>query len=501
MSDLTSRVSLDSSGGAPVIISPEKLFPPEESLPKKSGSSFRFQNSEWMVALVLGCLDFSLWILVYYTLSALTGYYNYITIRPLLVPTVIVMGAIALVRGYRSGTDFASLRYASEHLIACATSFPIAAFFLYVIASFGRGTTSSRAILLVNFILFAGATLFIRRFYWFHSSKIREKSKFLVIADQVLGALFFTDYRESGQYQNVVYIGAHDSQIGKPLAGEDSPKIDFGGTGMLSFFHREGIAKFHAIIVAARFDNLDAQVVQRLLSIHFDGIPVYSMENFYEDYWNRLPLELVDPKWVIEANVNLVRDSFSSMLKRFSDLLIATLLLILLAPVILAVALIILLFDGGPVIFSQQRMGIQRVPFMLYKFRTMRVGSDQGDPYTREGDCRVSPLGSVLRRTRLDELPQLWNVLRGEMSLIGPRAEWVKLVETYEKVVPNYHLRHLVRPGITGWAQVEYPYGTSLEDTLRKFSYDLYYIRNYSLKLDAAVLLKTVYVVVFGKGQ
>jgi lipopolysaccharide/colanic/teichoic acid biosynthesis glycosyltransferase len=106
-----------------------------------------------------------------------------------------------------------------------------------------------------------------------------------------------------------------------------------------------------------------------------------------------------------------------------------------------------------------------------------------------------------LRKTRIDELPQLWNVLRGDMSMIGPRAEWVRLVEEYQEKIPYYHFRHLVRPGITGWAQVNYPYGASLDDTLQKLSFDLYYIRNFSLKLDAAVLLKTLHVIFFGKGR
>jgi lipopolysaccharide/colanic/teichoic acid biosynthesis glycosyltransferase len=131
----------------------------------------------------------------------------------------------------------------------------------------------------------------------------------------------------------------------------------------------------------------------------------------------------------------------------------------------------------------------------------MKVGSDKGDGYTREGDSRVSRLGSFLRKSRLDELPQLWNVLKGDMSLIGPRAEWVRLVADYERQIPHYHYRHLVSPGITGWAQVNYPYGASLEDTVEKFSYDLYYIRNFSLRLDAEVVLKTLHTMLFGKGR
>ena len=128
-------------------------------------------------------------------------------------------------------------------------------------------------------------------------------------------------------------------------------------------------------------------------------------------------------------------------------------------------------------------------------------GADDGDIYTRENDARITRTGRWLRKLRLDELPQLWNVLKGDMSLIGPRAEWEKCVERYEKKIPFYHFRHLVKPGITGWAQVNYPYGESEEDALNKLQYDLYYIRHYSLKLDAMIVLKTVHTMLFGKGR
>jgi lipopolysaccharide/colanic/teichoic acid biosynthesis glycosyltransferase len=133
----------------------------------------------------------------------------------------------------------------------------------------------------------------------------------------------------------------------------------------------------------------------------------------------------------------------------------------------------------------------------------MRAASEEGDEdiYTRKGDPRITRVGKVLRKLRLDELPQLWNVWNGEMSLIGPRAEWTRCAEIYEKKIPFYHFRHLVKPGITGWAQVNYPYGESEKDALEKLKYDLYYIRHYSLKLDAMIFLKTVYTILFGKGR
>jgi lipopolysaccharide/colanic/teichoic acid biosynthesis glycosyltransferase len=134
----------------------------------------------------------------------------------------------------------------------------------------------------------------------------------------------------------------------------------------------------------------------------------------------------------------------------------------------------------------------------------MRVRNDpeaEEDIYTRKDDPRVTPVGKFLRKLRLDELPQLWNVFTGEMSLIGPRAEWIKCAERYEKEIPFYHFRHLVKPGITGWAQVNYPYGESDKDAIEKLKFDLYYIRRYSLKLDAMIALKTVHVMLFSRGR
>jgi lipopolysaccharide/colanic/teichoic acid biosynthesis glycosyltransferase len=172
----------------------------------------------------------------------------------------------------------------------------------------------------------------------------------------------------------------------------------------------------------------------------------------------------------------------------------------MLLPFLLLIGGAIRLESHGPAIFRQARVGLSGRTFTMWKFRTMRE-APEGDIYTHDGDNRISGLGGLLRKTRLDELPQLWNVLRGEMSLIGPRAEWIKCAEIYERQIPNYHLRHLVRPGITGWAQINYPYGENLQDTIEKLRFDLYYIRNFSLLLDWSTMLKTVHVMLFGKGK
>jgi lipopolysaccharide/colanic/teichoic acid biosynthesis glycosyltransferase len=205
--------------------------------------------------------------------------------------------------------------------------------------------------------------------------------------------------------------------------------------------------------------------------------------------------------WLFQEGFQIAREPGFERLKRASDIILASLGLILASPILLAACVAIWLEDRGPVLFTQTRIGLNHTPFRIVKLRTMRTSQGPADRYTRIGDSRITKVGQFLRTSRIDEFPQLWNVLRGEMSLIGPRAEWDELVADYQRQIPCYYFRHLVKPGITGWAQVNYPYGANLEDTLRKLEYDLYYIRHFSFLLDASIVLKTIHVMLFGKGR
>ena len=452
-------------------------------------------------AVGLAVSDLILWFLLYLGLSKVTGSYNKISVDALLMPIAVLMFCMALIRGYHYRTDFASLRYASEQLISCLFAYFIAAFILFVIASFGPYPTSSRGIFTLAVVLFALLSLLTRRIYWFGAEATGGVRKFLVIIDDVLGPVFCRDYLASGQPEQVRHIAADRSLLGSPVPDGTGRTLVVEAGHLLPHFDHESANDYEAVVVAADLSKLEPAVLRRLSEIHFRELPVYSTESFYETYWKRLPLGLVGPGWPLEADFSLVQHSIYTSIKRVFDFLVALIALIIAAPIVFLCALIIRLTEGGRPFYSQPRVGLHGVPFTLFKLRSMRPGSDKGNAYTTEGDSRVTPLGAFLRKTRLDELPQLWNVLRGDMSMIGPRAEWVRLVEGYERDIPNYHYRHLVRPGITGWAQVNYPYGASLEDTLQKLSYDLYYIRNFSLRLDAEVLLKTLHVMLFGKGR
>ena len=187
--------------------------------------------------------------------------------------------------------------------------------------------------------------------------------------------------------------------------------------------------------------------------------------------------------------------------KRVVDYFLSALLMVIAMPIgLYSIYRIKKESPDGPILFKQIRVGKDGKPFVCYKFRSMRTDVNYFDKYTHNNDPRLFKWGEFMRRTRIDELPQLINVLKGDMHLIGPRAEWIALVQEYEKKIPNYHLRHVVKPGITGWAQVNYHYGASIEDTKKKLEYDLYYIKNWSPWLELKTIFKTIAVVLGKKG-
>jgi lipopolysaccharide/colanic/teichoic acid biosynthesis glycosyltransferase len=260
---------------------------------------------------------------------------------------------------------------------------------------------------------------------------------------------------------------------------------------------------YSGIILAEKTDALDPELLDRLVRTQFQRTRVYTLESFYETHWRYVPIDAVDPVWPLQTGFQLARNSPYHHLKRLCDILAAAVGMLVFAPVLLFAAALVWLTSGSPIFYRQARVGRGGRPFTLSKLRTMtnRTAEASDEIYTRKDDPRITAAGRWLRKLRLDELPQLWNVFKGQMSLIGPRAEWTKCAERYETQIPFYHFRHLVKPGITGWAQVNYPYGESDQDAIEKLKYDLYYIRRYSLKLDAMIALKTIHVMLFSRGQ
>lgn len=242
--------------------------------------------------------------------------------------------------------------------------------------------------------------------------------------------------------------------------------------------------------------------VRDILSCKLSGIEIIDAASFYEELTGKLLLEDLRPSWIIFSDGFKITTAVR-MYKRFFDIISATILLLLTLPVVPLIALAIKMDSPGPVFFRQRRTGERERPLELVKFRTMRVDAEKesGPVWAQKNDPRCTRVGILLRKSRVDELPQLLNVLKGDMSLIGPRPERPEFVEKLKELTPYYSERHFIKPGITGWAQIKYPYGASVEDAIEKLKFDLFYIKNVSPLLDLLIVLETIKVVLFGRGS
>jgi exopolysaccharide biosynthesis polyprenyl glycosylphosphotransferase len=256
-----------------------------------------------------------------------------------------------------------------------------------------------------------------------------------------------------------------------------------------------------ATIVVTREALGDPDMADLLAGLSLSGVRVVRPHELYERVMRRASLDDVDESWFLFDRPLRARRTYAAI-KRVTDLvagLLGSLLVCLIAPII---ALLIRLDDGGPVFFRQERIGRGRRPFRIWKFRTMRVDAEADGPlWAVPDDARVTRVGRVLRRARLDELPQFFNVLKGDMALVGPRPERPQFVRILERAVPFYQRRHLMRPGITGWATVRFGYGDTVTDKWRSHEYDLYYLKHRSPLLDLEILARTVVVMLLRKGQ
>jgi len=255
------------------------------------------------------------------------------------------------------------------------------------------------------------------------------------------------------------------------------------------------------IIVAVRQQRGGVLPLRGLLECRLNGIRITDLARFFERVHGRVPIDSLKVSWLIYGN-GFRQDWLRRAVKRTFDVVISLTLLLLFMPLMLLVAILISLESGAPVIYRQERIGLRGQPFIVFKFRSMQKDAESdGKPrWAAPKDARVTTLGRVLRRSRIDELPQLLNVLKGEMSFVGPRPERPAFVAMLIEQVPFYAVRHSVKPGITGWAQVRYSYGATVEQSVKKLEYDLYYVKNNTVFLDLLVLLETVRVVLLGEG-
>ncbi len=403
---------------------------------------------------------------------------------------VVVIWLAMIAVGVYGPKALLSLRYAGARLLV-AISLGIIA--LAVIDFILPGMTSWRSLLfyvmgLAIIVLVADRVLLSS---FLGSSAFRRRVMVLGAGDRAQRLRELGDRPESG-FVIVSYISMNDEQRVVEEAIARSAIHDLG-----RFVENLGVSE----VVLALQERRNSLPLNDLLRIKTKGVHVNDFSSFMERETGRVDLDTVNPSWLIFSDGFSSGRMLSSAVKRIFDIVASLVLLLFTFPIIAIFAVLVKLDSKGPAFFRQQRVGLYGQPFNLVKLRSMRTDAEKdGAKWAEENDPRITRMGRFIRKVRIDELPQTWSVLTGQMSFVGPRPEVPQFVDSLQEEIPFYGERHMVKPGITGWAQVNYPYGASTEDSRRKLEYDLYYAKNYTPFLDFVILLQTVRVILWPEG-
>jgi sugar transferase (PEP-CTERM system associated) len=374
-----------------------------------------------------------------------------------------------------------------------AASFILAAlYFWFPVLVIGRGVFMIAAGLVVTLVV--GWRLL---FEWL-SRRVRPRERLLLVGTNAAAVALAEELFDRRQELGVEIVGFIDpdpARVGAPV-------LNPGVVGTVEDI--PSIVRARAVdrVVVSLVDARGKLPMDKLLEMKLDGVSFDHLASVYEEYTGKIAVENLRPSWLIFSS-GFRKGRVLAASKRLLDVVCAAAGVVLALPLMAVVALAVRLTSPGPVLYHQSRVGQHGRIFTVHKFRTMAVDAEAATGpvwASKADDPRVTAIGGVLRRVRLDELPQLWNVLKGDMSFVGPRPERPQFVTELTRQIPYYGQRHTVRPGITGWAQVRYTYGASVEDALQKLQYDLFYIKNMSIALDLFILFETVKTVLLRRG-
>jgi len=414
-----------------------------------------------------------------------------------LLKALLIAGVSQTCLYYTDLYDFRKVGDRRDLFVRIAQALGAASFILAVIyfwfpaMMIGRGVFFIAAMLIISLII--GWRF---GFDWL-MRQIGPRERLLLVGTSVAAVKLAREIYERRQELGVEIVGFVDADPAK--VGE--PVLNPGVIGTVDDIPL--IVRNRAVdrVVVSLADARGKLPMDKLLDIKLEGVSFDHLASVYEEYTGKIALENLRPSWLIFSSGFQGTQSLRSV-KRAIDIFVAVIGLTLAAPLMLLIAVLVRITSKGPVLYHQARVGHRGRVYMVHKFRSMRMNAEaqSGPVWAKTNDPRVTPIGGFLRKSRLDELPQLWNVLVGEMSFVGPRPERPEFVEELTKEIPFYGQRHVVRPGLTGWAQVRYNYGASREDALEKLQYELFYIKNMSLALDAFIILKTVKTVILRRG-
>lgn len=347
--------------------------------------------------------------------------------------------------------------------------------------SIDRAGLFGRGILLGTTLIFFFFAAVYRWILLSFLSSVRSRLKWLFIINEDLKKYFEGDCERLGFQGQIHYLNSSEfSKIKEQLNN-----------------------KWSSIVVGLRPQEIEKDIADILLDAKFSGQKVIDLSRFYEQQWYKVPVYFLGPEWFLGSEgFESISHPISSKLKRIFDIVLSGLMFVFAFPFMILTAIAVKLESPGDALYKQIRTGKDGKTFFIFKFRSMRSDAEKnGAQWAQKNDNRITKVGKFIRLTRLDELPQLWNVLKGDMSFVGPRPERPEFNEQLAKEIPFYNLRHTMQPGLTGWAQVLYPYGASVDDSREKLQYELYYAKHYSLLMDFIIFFNTVRVVLFGRGR
>jgi len=417
---------------------------------------------------------------------------------PNLPPQALIFAAVMIFSMKAMGMYHLTYREDFRHTLlrlmpAFALGFGLMTLTFYVAPDiyFGRG-------ILGIVILLAAAGIILVRFAFCKGSKLNFlKPKIIVLGVGELARECANIAENNDSHHEFNIVGFVSIESEEPVISPSS--LLPPGNSLLSLATAYNVDE---IVVAVQNQNSSNFPVQDLLECKLDGVKVIDASTFFEREMSQIRVHSLNPNWLVFGG-GFDQSGLRTAIKRAFDLFASTILLVATLPVMLITALCIYIQDRAPILYRQERIGLGGRPFIVLKFRSMRHDAETaGKPqWASENDPRITRIGRIIRKLRIDELPQIVNVLKGDMSLIGPRPERDYFIKQLCEKIPYYNVRHSIKPGITGWAQVRYQYGSSIEDSVQKLQYDLYYVKNNSLFLDIIILIDTVQVVLTGKGS
>jgi sugar transferase (PEP-CTERM system associated) len=372
-------------------------------------------------------------------------------------------------------------------------SFILAAvYFWFPATMLGRGVFMIAAVLVITLVSAWRVLL-----SWL-DERVAPRERLLLVGTSDAAVTLARELHERRYELGVSIVGFVDpdpAKVGQPVV---NPGVIGSVDDIPMIVRARGVDR----VVVSLADARGKLPMNRLLEMKLGGGVAFDhLASVYEEYTGKIAVENLRPSWLIFSE-GFRKSRVTQFLKRAEDLVCASILVLILGPVMFIVAALVKLTSPGPALYHQKRVGQHGHVFYVHKFRSMRTDAESttGAVWARANDSRVTPIGRFLRRARLDEIPQLWNVLKGDMSLVGPRPERPEFVAELTEKIPFYGFRHVVRPGLTGWAQVRYTYGASVEDALEKLQYDLFYIKHLSIPFDLFILFSTVKTVVLRRG-